>query len=128
MGRDGREILVLVTGCGSSSLIPEFSSNSLIVVAFHDKYLIHLVLEYVTGIGNVDSSLCRARGNAGRSWLGQGSTVQRHKEQTVGRRPRVSTFATEAAERVFHESAETRFKHPQDRLVSYRSINRIILA
>lgn len=58
----------------------------------------------------------------------RGSTVQRHKEQTVGRRPRVSTFATEAAERVFHESAETIFKHPQDRLVSYQSITRIILA
>lgn len=64
--------MVPVTGCGSSSLIPEFSSNSLIIVAFHDKYLIHLILEYVTGIGNVHSGLCRARRNTGRIWLGQG--------------------------------------------------------
>lgn len=58
----------------------------------------------------------------------RGFMVQRHKEQTVGCRPRVSTFATEASERVFHESAGTTFKHPQGRPVSYRSITRIILA
>lgn len=33
-----------------------------------------------------------------------------------------------AFERVFRESVETIFKHPQDTLVSYQSITRIILA
>ena len=80
--------------------VPEFLPNSLIVLAFHDKYLIHFILKDVTGIGNVHSSLCREGGTQGRilAWTGLHSVhgIQCPQGPTVGCRAHLSTFAIDA--------------------------------
>lgn len=52
--------------------VPEFLPNSLIILALHDEHPIHFISKYVTGIGNVHSSLCREGGSQATFWLGQG--------------------------------------------------------
>lgn len=59
-------------GCGSSPIIPEFLLDSFIILALHDKYPIHFIVKYVTGIGNIHRSLCRARGNTAPILAGTG--------------------------------------------------------
>lgn len=62
-----------VQGCAVAALpsVPEFLPNSLIITAIHAKHPIHSVVKYVTGIGDVHSSLCREGGTQVTFWPAQ---------------------------------------------------------
>lgn len=60
MGEEmGEKSCVQGQAVAALSSVPEFLLNSSIILAFHDKQPIHFIPQYVTGIGDVHSSLCR---------------------------------------------------------------------
>lgn len=80
--------------------VPEFLPNSLIIIAVHAKQPIHSVVKYVTGIGDVHSSLCREGGTQVTFWSGQGVFTMcwyiGWYTVTVGCRAHLSTSARDA--------------------------------
>lgn len=60
MGEEmGEKSCVQGQAVAALSSVPEFFLNSCIILAFHGKQPIRFIPKYVTGIGDVHSSLCR---------------------------------------------------------------------